>query len=104
MASLVVVPSGQVGCANGAGLKAEGEPCPGPANLRPIGYRKCAALCHLTGATTPVFRGPADRRWWHVVLGDDAASWMMDVRVDEISGSGSSASPARSRRSPGRSR
>jgi putative heme iron utilization protein len=40
---------------------------------------------HLTGATTPVFRGPADRRWWHVELGD-AANWIMDVRVDEISG------------------
>ena len=42
----------------------------------------CAA--HLLGVTTPLFRGPADRRWWHVVLGDDAASWTMDVRVDEI--------------------
>ena len=41
---------------------------------------------HLTGATTPVFRGPAGRRWWHVELGDDAASWTMDVRVDEITG------------------
>jgi putative heme iron utilization protein len=41
---------------------------------------------HLTGATTPVFRGPADRRWWHVVLGDDTASWTMDVRVDEVTG------------------
>ena len=41
---------------------------------------------HLTGATTPVFRGPADRRWWHVELGDDAASWTMDVRLDEITG------------------
>jgi hypothetical protein len=41
---------------------------------------------HLLGVTTPVFRGPADRRWWHVELGDDAASWTMDVRVDEITG------------------
>ena len=41
---------------------------------------------HLKGVTTPVFRGPADRRWWHVELGDDAASWTMDVRVDEIAG------------------
>jgi len=41
---------------------------------------------HLAGMTTPVFRGPADRRWWHVKLGDDAASWTMDVRVDEITG------------------
>ena len=41
---------------------------------------------HLVGATTPAFRGPADERWWHVELGDDAASWTMDVRVDEITG------------------
>ena len=41
---------------------------------------------HLTGVTTPVFRGPADRRWWHVELGDDTASWTMSVRVDEITG------------------
>ena len=41
---------------------------------------------HLTGATRPLFRGPADRRWWHVELGDDAASWTMSVRVDEITG------------------
>ena len=42
--------------------------------------------CHLAGVTTPVFRGPADRRWWHVVLGDDAANRTMDVRVDEVTG------------------
>jgi hypothetical protein len=41
---------------------------------------------HLKGVTTPLFRGPADRRWWHVELGDDAASWTMSVRVDEITG------------------
>ena len=41
---------------------------------------------HLKGVTTPLFRGPADRRWWHVELGDDTASWTMDVRVDEIIG------------------
>ena len=29
---------------------------------------------HLTGVTTPLFRGPADRRWWHVELGDETAS------------------------------
>ena len=57
---------------------------------------------HLTGATAPVFRGPAGRRWWHVHLGDDAASWTMDVRVDEITGSGSRASPTPSRPFPGR--
>jgi putative heme iron utilization protein len=39
---------------------------------------------HLTGATTPIFRGTTDRRWWHVELGDEAARWSMDVRVDEI--------------------
>jgi hypothetical protein len=36
--------------------------------------------------TTPVFGGPADRRSWHGVLGDDAASWTMDVRVDKVTG------------------
>jgi len=41
---------------------------------------------HLKGVTTPLFRGPADRRWWHVELGDRVASWTMDVRVDEITG------------------
>ena len=41
---------------------------------------------HLTGVTAPVFRGPAGRRWWHVQLGDEATSWTMDVRVDEITG------------------
>jgi hypothetical protein len=41
---------------------------------------------HLRGVTTPLFRGPADRRWWHVQLGDEAASWTMDVRVDEVTG------------------
>jgi hypothetical protein len=41
---------------------------------------------HLKGVTTPLFRGSADRRWWHVELGDEAASWAMDVRIDEITG------------------
>ena len=41
---------------------------------------------HLLGATTPLFRGPADQRWWHVELGDESAKWIMDVRVDEITG------------------
>ena len=36
--------------------------------------------------TTPLFRGPADRRWWHVALGDEAASRTIDVRVDEVTG------------------
>jgi putative heme iron utilization protein len=41
---------------------------------------------HLSGAAAPVFRGPADRRWWHVELGDDTAKWVMSVRVDEMTG------------------
>ena len=43
-------------------------------------------VAHLKGVTTPLFRGPADRRWWHVELGDDAAHRTIDVRVDEITG------------------
>jgi len=43
-------------------------------------------LAHLAGATTPLFRGLADRRWWHVVLGDDAGNRTVDVRVDEVTG------------------
>jgi len=46
MASLVVVPSGQVGCANGAGLKAEGQPCPGPANGGPSGTESARRCVH----------------------------------------------------------
>jgi putative heme iron utilization protein len=44
------------------------------------------STAHLVGVTTPLFRGPADRRWWHVELGDDAAKWVMSVRVDEVTG------------------
>ena len=44
------------------------------------------STAHLKGVTTPLFRGPADQRWWHVDLGDDSASWTMDVRIDEITG------------------
>jgi len=55
---------------------------------------------HLTGVTTPVFRGPADRRWWHVELGDGAENWSMDVRVDEITGQ-SRRVAGRARHSPG---
>ena len=43
-------------------------------------------LARLADVTTPVFRGPADRRWWHFELGDDAASPTIDVRVDEVTG------------------
>ena len=35
--------------------------------------------------TCPIERS-ADRRWWHVELGDGAARWTMDVRVDEVTG------------------
>ena len=44
------------------------------------------STAHLKGVTTSLFRGPADRRWRHVELGDDAASWTLSVRVDEITG------------------
>ena len=50
---------------------------------------------HLTGATAPVFRGPAERRWWHVELGDGAASWSM-----KSAGCASCASPTPSPRFP----
>jgi len=43
-------------------------------------------LAHLADVTTPVFRGPADRRWWHFELGDDAVSRTIDVRVGEVTG------------------
>jgi hypothetical protein len=41
------------------------------------------STAHLTGATAPVFREPAEQRWWQVTLGD-AASWTTSVRVDQI--------------------
>ena len=41
---------------------------------------------HLSGRTYPVFRGPQDRRWWHVELGADERKWVTDIRVDEITG------------------
>ena len=43
-------------------------------------------LAHLADVTTPVFRGPAARRWWHFELGDDAASRTIDVQVDKVTG------------------
>ena len=39
---------------------------------------------HLTGTTQPVFRGPRQRRWWHVEIGDEETKWVMSIRVDEI--------------------
>jgi len=53
------------------------------------GIFACGVDCHLaplTGAATPLFRGPAGRRRWHVELGDDAASRTLDVRVDKVTG------------------
>ena len=44
------------------------------------------AVTHLLGAIMPVFDGPADRRWWYVEVGDDAAKWTIHVRVDQITG------------------
>lgn len=41
---------------------------------------------HLSGTTYPEFRGPQDRRWWHVEVGADARKWVTSVRVDEITG------------------
>jgi hypothetical protein len=43
-------------------------------------------VAHLDGVTTHLFHERADRRWWHFEVGDDAARWNMDVRVDEITG------------------
>jgi hypothetical protein len=39
---------------------------------------------HLVGRTRPVFRGPADRRWWHVEHGADDSKWGLDVRLDQV--------------------
>lgn len=39
---------------------------------------------HLGGATRPLFRGPSERRWWHVELGDPGSKWVLDVRLDQI--------------------
>jgi hypothetical protein len=43
-------------------------------------------LAHLADVTTPVFRGPADRRWWHFELGDDAASRTIEVQAGQVTG------------------
>jgi hypothetical protein len=39
---------------------------------------------HLVGTTQPLFRGPPERRWWHVEHGDEEAKWVMSIRIDEI--------------------
>jgi hypothetical protein len=42
------------------------------------------STAHLRGRTRPVFRGPAERRWWHVDHGDRDSNWILDVRLDQI--------------------
>jgi len=44
------------------------------------------AVTHLLRAITPVFSGPADKRWWYVEVGEDAAKWTIHVRIDQITG------------------
>jgi hypothetical protein len=39
---------------------------------------------HLCGTTHPIFRGPRERRWWHVEHGDAGSKWVLDVRLDQI--------------------
>jgi hypothetical protein len=39
---------------------------------------------HLVGRTRPVFRGPADERWWHVEHGADDSKWGLDVRLYHV--------------------
>lgn len=39
---------------------------------------------HLRGHTKPVFRGPMDRRWWHVEHGENHSNWTLDVRLDQV--------------------
>ena len=39
---------------------------------------------HLRGRTRPVFRGPAERRWWHVEHGAAHSKWVLDVRLDQV--------------------
>jgi len=56
------------------------------AGLRAFIFGGAGWVAHLDGVTTHLFRGPADLRWWHFEVGDGAARWTMDVRVDEITG------------------
>jgi hypothetical protein len=39
---------------------------------------------HLVGGTRPLFRGPSERRWWHVEHGEQESKWMIDVRLDHV--------------------
>jgi hypothetical protein len=39
---------------------------------------------HTVGATRPLFRGPCERRWWHIEQGDPESKWVLDVRLDQV--------------------
>lgn len=39
---------------------------------------------HLVGSTRPLFRGPSERRWWHVEHGEPESKWVLDVRLDQV--------------------
>ena len=39
---------------------------------------------HLVGSTKPLFRGPSERRWWHVEHGEPESKWGLDVRLDQV--------------------
>jgi hypothetical protein len=39
---------------------------------------------HMRGHVKPVFRGPAERRWWHVEHGENHSNWILDVRLDQV--------------------
>jgi len=43
-----------------------------------------ALTAHLRARTTPVFSGPADRRWWNVEHGADDSRWNLSVRLDQV--------------------
>jgi hypothetical protein len=35
-------------------------------------------------AARPLFRGPSERRWWHIDQGDSGSKWVLDVRLDQV--------------------
>ena len=39
---------------------------------------------HLVGSTKPLFRGPSERRWWHVEHCEPESKWGLDVRLDQV--------------------
>jgi hypothetical protein len=40
---------------------------------------------HLRGETAPVFHGELNDRRWHVEVGDSRCTWVMDVKLGEVS-------------------